>query len=374
MDEMIIALRTLLEGIWGEITFTTSEVARQLAFIRTSASDDETDGELYFRSIKHLGKIVITIPVPFFLIGIFTSWSPLIATMGLIWALFTVLFATAASPVAIFVSSLVQADKRKKISDDVESYMATVKKALYVELTITVAFLVIPMDNNPWAVPELAVLVLFFVLSGAKGKFGKRMLNAIASVAMVMILWSMFAPQSYSNLQTRLRVIDPFVGRVIGRSPAVPAGGLTTDPAELHSAVVQAQQEQTQTTEQARTQSQPTPSGMRGYAVQPEQSADIRFSDNENVKSVQVADGQFTSWIYLPTVPGSFSTEINPPLGPGQSIVIYCLDGRVFVRTAGHNPVIAPGPQAISLMGRGWSGTETIRDLRLHQKSGQTLK
>jgi hypothetical protein len=367
MDELIVALRTLLEGVWGEITFTASEMARQLAFIRSRVSEDETDAEIYFRSVKRLGKIVILVPIPLFVVGIFTSCGPLMATMGLIWALFTVLFATAASPVAIFIASLAAADKKQDVADNVEHYMATVKKVLYAELAITICFLGIPMDNNPFAVPELAVVALFFLASGAKGKFGKRLLNTLAGIVAVMVLWSMFSPQSYNNLQSKLRAIDPWAAKIIGRAPATPPGGLTTNQEELNAAVAEAQAQAQAQAGSPTPSSQPTPPGMRGYAVQAEQPADIRFAEGEDTKKVEVPNGAFTPWIFLPTAPrggGSFTTTITPPLGPGQAIIVYCLDGRVFTRTAEHNPVIAPGPQAVSLMGKGWTGVATVRILR----------
>ncbi len=342
MDELIIALRTLLEGFWGEFTFTTSEVARQLAFIRSRVSEDETDAEIYFRSVKRLGKIVILIPVPFFIIGVFTSCGPLISLIGLTWALFTVLFATAASPVAVFISSLVEADKKMGVADNVENYMATVKKVLYTELAIAIAFLAIPMDNNPWAVPELAVVILFFLLSGTKGKFGKKILNVMASLVAVMVLWSMFSPQSYNNLQSRLRAVDPWVANVIGRSPTIPPGGLTTNQAELNSAVAQAQQAQAS-----------APQAQQSNQVSQEP---VMFAPGTTTRYVSYVSGKWTTNIITP--PTSKSYRIDIPLH--QAIFVKFLDGSVYRMTEEEDSWWGVHRGVFAIMGDNCSGVATI--------------
>lgn len=104
-----------------------------------------------------------------------------------------------------------------------------------------------------------------------------------------------------------------------------------------------------------------------GQSQVDQQPASVRFIGTDTVKWVDCMAGQPTPWIWPPTVPGSFSTECDPPLKPGQSIAWYCLDRRKFVETYDRDPVINPPAQALFAVSSNWTGTIICRDLRLRR-------
>jgi hypothetical protein len=325
-------------------------------------------GERYIQALLRLALWFVLISAGMLVLSVLTGIGWLVALIGCFLAAWTFIAISVEAPLGMVLEYILSGGKK----GSGERWIKLVKTIMTVELLFALGASIGQLHQNPELVPYILLLaaVLGVLSAGTKSNGGKTVIKTIVLIVFLILSTAMFFP----NL---LPVMNSWRGWANNelltlRKPGIPPGGLTTNQAALNAAVAEAQAQAQAQAGSPTPSSQPTPPGMQGYAVQAEQPADIHFAEGEDTKEVEVPNGNFTPWIFLPTTTrggGSYTTTITPPLGPGQAIIVYCLDGRVFTRTAEHNPVIAPGPQAFSLMGRGWAGVATIRVLRITQNS-----
>ncbi len=350
---MLSELLKMIASIGDKPVVDFVDMARKLAFIKKP--QERSVWSVYLQALLRYALAITIAPMVLLAIGIATDWNWLIGIVGVFWSICTILIFVIAAPVGVLIEMI--ADYPSGFG---KNYVHTVGKVLAMETAFAFGAMIVPVGNNPNILPVAIVAVIllaWFSWSGSqviKGKKPNKLATKLVGSVLTITILAFFFPNILPVGSSWIRWANEKVLDL--KKPGLPLAPLATSQAELNQAIAQAQQTQS-----------PMPPGMQAnVSAQPIQPADIRFAGNETSKDVPYTTARCTPWVYLPRTTGSWSTDLTPALTtPGQSISIYCLDGRKFTRTYDHNPVIYPTPQAISIVGDNCEGTATINILRL---------
>lgn len=181
-----------------------TDITRKLALI--GKPEDETRISIYLRSIRRLALVVIFFPVPILIFGIVGDLEWIIALVGIFWGLVTLILLGLASPLGILLEILLRGPKGSG-----GRYVNLSLGILLAELTFTLFRAVVPIKNNPAAIPIVAVSAAILGILGAIGVktlFTKRMVGTVATLIFVTFTLSFFFPESFNVLRGMREKMD----------------------------------------------------------------------------------------------------------------------------------------------------------------------
>lgn len=195
-----------------------TEVVRRLALV--GKPEDETRVAVYFKSLRRLALLVLIMPIPILALGIAGGWEWLVALVGIFWALATLLLLVVALPLGILIEALVHGPKGSG-----DRYVKLALGILLAELTFTLFRSVVPINQNPGAIPIVVLAAAILGILGAMGlktPFTKKMIGGMATTVLVTSTLSFFFPQSFTVLKTLRGKIDKEAATLLrGEKPIV---------------------------------------------------------------------------------------------------------------------------------------------------------
>jgi len=202
--------RLWMELIWLEISaLPHSDFLRR---VRAQAAD-------FWRRTQRLAIIVIIIPIIIFVAGIIFHSRPTIAIAGLLaticWG--TILFAFAS------IAELIAAVYREVRGLGGEAlgriYLKAVATILLGEMMVVGYTIIVPVWNNPGAIPIVAMMAILLATMIAVWKMQYNVFHQIAFwiavAAFVFFTASFFLPNSFSAIQREAPKIDQYFSSIV---------------------------------------------------------------------------------------------------------------------------------------------------------------
>ena len=143
-----------------------SEVARRLSL--QGDPDGKTRLEVYKRSLKRIGLVVMVLPLVMLIVGLMGNMGWLVASIGIFWSLVTIIFLGLAAPIGVILEVVLGGSIRGSGS----RYFKLCLGILLAELTFTLFRSVVPISNNPKAVPIVTLCAFILGVLGAMGANG----------------------------------------------------------------------------------------------------------------------------------------------------------------------------------------------------------
>lgn len=210
---MFNELWVTLQLLFDIMMLHLADAAQVVAFVgnQNNQGQPRTDMQVYLIGLRRLAIIAIIFPIPILILGILGHWVAVISTAGLLWAIFTIILLTLATPIGLLLEATVGGMK-----DSGKRYVNLVLGVLLTELVFTLFVAVVPINNNPNALPIviLAAAILGILgVTGTKTMATKKRIGTIAGLVLIIFTFSFFFPQTFQCLQgIRERVDNEVAG------------------------------------------------------------------------------------------------------------------------------------------------------------------
>ncbi len=200
----------------GGLTDAT-EVARRLSL--QGEPGGKTRLEVYKKSLKRIGLVVIVLPLVMLIVGMVGEMGWLVASIGIFWSLVTIIFLGLAAPIGIVLEVILGGSIRGSGS----RYYKLCLGILLAELTFTLFRSVVPISNNPKAVP---IVTLCAVILGVLGAMGantpsiKKIIGFLATVTLFAFMFSFFFPETFNAASGVRQKIDTGIATLLEKGPS----------------------------------------------------------------------------------------------------------------------------------------------------------
>ena len=208
-------LRIIKAVIDGGLTDAT-EVARRLSL--QGKPEGTTRLEVYKRALIRLGIAVLIFPILIVIVGLIGNLGWLVAIIGIFWSLATVILLALAAPIGIILEAIIG----RSIRGSGARYYKLCLGILLSELAFTLFRAVVPINNNPAAVPIVAVSAAILGILGAMGANTpsiKKIIGAMATITLIFFTFSFFLPKSFKAISNAQTKIDKGIAALIENGP-----------------------------------------------------------------------------------------------------------------------------------------------------------
>lgn len=215
LEEIWIALRVVFDLIFTEYT----EVIAKLTSVRGDGRT--TEMELCLRGFRKLFVWGIIAPFVVFVAGVILDFNWLISIATIIWSIGILVLALLAAPLPILLDAAGKIiGKSPKI---LKRYYDLVLVVLAAELSLAIFATIVPIRNNPSAIPIViiaSILLGIFALLGIKNLFTKKLMVALTSIIFVFYTLSFFLPQTFKTFkEARVEMDEKMAAIVKGERP-----------------------------------------------------------------------------------------------------------------------------------------------------------
>ncbi len=226
MTPLFRILKSIVDGGLTD----ASEVARRLSL--QGEPDGKTRLEVYKKSLKRVGLVVIVLPLVMLVVGLVGDMGWLVASIGIFWSLVTIILLGLAAPIGIILEVILGGNIRGSGT----RYYKLCLGLLLAELTFTLFRSVVPISNNPKAVPIVTVCAAILGILGAMGANTpsiKKIIGFCATVTLFVFMVSFFFPETFRAASQVSKSIDKGVASIIsgedrGRSQVVATSSIDT--------------------------------------------------------------------------------------------------------------------------------------------------
>ncbi len=248
MERMVAVIRLIVDHLWDIFTGASAEVADFITLHRMVQGENEGDFRFYLRGLAYILTLTAIFPILLVAFGMI-YYTPWISVAGIIWMLVTAFLTIAGAPLAALIAAVGGTTEaiveREKLKIRIENYIKFMKGIFVVETVMILALAGLKINNNPAMFFTGIVAVIALALTGSGSKW-KKIVSGIATLVVIASLISFLLPKSFNMVTKWPAKIDNTVSPVIDPGPKTPAGGLTTDRAELSRLAQQASQTPTQ--------------------------------------------------------------------------------------------------------------------------------
>lgn len=255
----------MIEYLWDFTFLGIAEMARRLSLMPTpqrqrGESPNAAKARIYLAALRRLFLAAATFPIPIVAIGIVANTGWIVATVGIFWAIATILLLIAATPLAILIDFLLEV-VGTGIPANPAHWLATITGAahragtrwvktaqtvLLTELAFSMFAAVLPLHNNPAAIPVIFVIAAVVGLMGSAtggNNRGRKFIATVASLLLGYYVLSLFFPKSYKKMDEVRDRVDRTVSGVMSseKKPVVPPPPpqATAQPQPVQPAVYQ---------------------------------------------------------------------------------------------------------------------------------------
>ncbi|MCR4275302.1 MAG: hypothetical protein NUV83_00900 [Candidatus Wolfebacteria bacterium] len=230
LREILLTLRLILDTI---IT-GAADAAEVIALV---GGDNRTDFEVYRVGLSRLAIVMMLLPIPILLLGIF-GFSMWISVAGLVWAFFTILLSLLAAPIALIIDAI----WRRTAVGFGERYVRLTLHVLFAELSFALMLIIIPIDKRPELIPLLLLLAfIIFIgtrLFGGTSIFNGRAITFVASMIFITIVISLFLPRTAELARNSAKGIDNGIVTTLTMKPSNAEAGVAPSAPVLKEIVV----------------------------------------------------------------------------------------------------------------------------------------
>ena len=194
-----------------------SEVARRLSL--QGDPDGKTRLEVYKRSLKRIGLVVMVLPLVMLIVGLMGNMGWLVASIGIFWSLVTIIFLGLAAPIGVILEVVLGGSIRGSGS----RYFKLCLGILLAELTFTLFRSVVPISNNPKAVPIVTLCAIILGVLGAMGANTpsiKKIIGFGATVTLFAFMFSFFFPETFNAASSVRQKIDTGIATLLEKGPS----------------------------------------------------------------------------------------------------------------------------------------------------------
>ncbi|MEK7542911.1 MAG: hypothetical protein AAB503_01215 [Patescibacteria group bacterium] len=197
-------LLSIIFSLWDEASVDFVDLTRKLAFV--GKPNGRSVGHVYLISLLRLGIAFVVIPIVILLfeITIGKGWIVLIGRT--LWVVCTVFLALAMFPIGVLVTALLGKPK-----DSVKKYVNLIGSVLLFELSFALFVIIIPIQNNPDAIPVFLLAAAIITLAGYSAKLVIGLVKTTAWLVLLVSLLSFFIPGPVAFVGMKLSEANGFL-------------------------------------------------------------------------------------------------------------------------------------------------------------------
>jgi len=205
----------VLEVLWDliDLSFTgIAGVSRRIAFMEKPSPEPSPSagiteamwsrvqaGKVYLKALTRLVMSCAVFPIPILIIGILGSLGWLVAIVGIFWTLWSFLLLALATPIGMLLEFILGGFKG--IAD---RYVKFSLGVFLVELLFTLFISVVPIQNNPSAIPIVIIASAILGIIAARGvqtPFSQKFISVIVTLIFIVFTLSFFFPKSFESVK-----------------------------------------------------------------------------------------------------------------------------------------------------------------------------
>ncbi len=218
LREILLTLQLILDTVIAG----AADAAEVIALV---GGKDRTDLEVYQIGLSRLAIVMMLLPIPILLLGIF-GFSMWISVAGLVWAFFTILLSLLAAPIALIIDAI----WRRTAVGFGERYVRLTLHVLFAELSFALMLIVVPIDKRPELIPLLLLLALIIFIGtrlfGGASIFNGRAITVVASMIFIAIVISLFLPRTAELARNSAKGIDNGIVTTLTMKPSNAEAGI----------------------------------------------------------------------------------------------------------------------------------------------------
>lgn len=241
------------EVMWDLIDLAITGMAgvtRRIAFMQKptpkpppSADISETlwsrvqAGKTYLKALFKLVLYCSLFPLPILALGMVSKIGWLVAIVGIFWALCTLILLVLATPVGFLIEVILGG-----IKGIGTRYVRFSLSVLLIELLFSLFVSVVPIHNNPAAIPIVILASAALGILGALGietPMSQRVIAILVTTIFIIFTFSFFFPQTFKTFTDKGKELDSIMSGQVGEptstseNPHMPPGGLMETPKEI---------------------------------------------------------------------------------------------------------------------------------------------
>jgi hypothetical protein len=188
----------------------------------------EQMARVYLGAIRRLLIIIAVIPIPLLAIGIWGEIGWLVAMVGLLWAIPTLILTFVATPIGLLINLLKEEDEKSATGS---RYMRMALGLLFAEMSFALLLVLVPVRNNLAALPVLAIAaaIIGILNFGVKAEFFRSLMKTAATITIVAMVVSFYFPRMYGMVGRWMGTWDERMyekaAPYLGETTAVPTAG-----------------------------------------------------------------------------------------------------------------------------------------------------
>lgn len=225
---LLRSLRAILAVLIGEV----ADISRRVALMPPPPyspwfSQEENDFRMYRDALVRLFIYVALFPIPILVLGVIGGLGWVIATAALLWVIPTIALLAVATPLGILWNLF---SKKSESDSKGPRYVRFALSVLYFELSFALLLIVVPVGNRLSALPIILLCITLIGLGRyLKGWFMKGAVYSVAGLVVIVLVFSLYLPNTYELLGRWMGTWDDRavsqIGPHLGETTAVPTAG-----------------------------------------------------------------------------------------------------------------------------------------------------